>query len=144
MDVVDHCSALLSNYEVLTLMKTNFAKHNSTAPRQSAFIQDLRTIEYEVIKYLEASPVAGQSPDQIQGALAELKSWKLTKAEKLMLINLRPTTRVEVSAVLEECETRLNDDELGQLLEILDRHLPYSKPVVAYEEAAEDMQAEDA
>lgn len=51
------------------------------------------------MKYLEKTACRNQNAEVIQGFLEAVKDFKLTKAEKLQLINLRPTTPVEMQLV---------------------------------------------
>lgn len=48
---------------------------------------------------MEETPCRCQSPESIHRFLDAVKDFKLTKAEKLQLINLRPTTPVEMQLV---------------------------------------------
>lgn len=55
------------------------------------------------MKYLEKTACRNQNAEVIQGFLQAVKEFKLTKAEKLQLINLRPTTPVEMQLVSNLC-----------------------------------------
>ncbi|KAL2913674.1 hypothetical protein HK105_206834 [Polyrhizophydium stewartii] len=125
MEVVTEQAALLSNYEVLTLLRAN--SQPKTRSKAQA-LQDLRTIEYETIKYLEALPCGSQSQEQIQAFLSAIKTWNLSKGEKLMLLNLRPISAVELNTVIEECSSRFTDEQQAEILQILDETLPYTRP----------------
>lgn len=57
------------------------------------------TITYETIKYLENTPCKKQSSEKIQEFLKAMAPIKLTKAEKLTLLNLCPTTPLEIQLV---------------------------------------------
>lgn len=56
--------------------------------------------------------------------LTALKKYNLTPAESLMMVNLRPTTPVEVQLVVEECEERLTEEQVEELAALVAQHLP--------------------
>ncbi|TFK93278.1 hypothetical protein K466DRAFT_594509 [Polyporus arcularius HHB13444] len=131
MEVLNQRSALLSNYEVLTLLRELESDHlarTKTAlrikkeeeaaglpPRQQAppddVCENLRTVEVEAIQYLSADfqPTASQTPEGISQLTRNLAQWDLTKAEKLQIVNLAPTEPVELYVVVEELEDRFGD-----------------------------------
>ncbi|GLB38263.1 putative RNA polymerase Rpb4 [Lyophyllum shimeji] len=161
MEVVNPRAALLSNFEVLTLLRELENDHITRAkvavrvkkeedaaghPARStggdaAFgepSQNLRTVEVEAIQYLSADylPTARQTPEGITKLVKELAPYDLTKAEKLQVVNLAPTLPVELYVIVEELEDRLGD----RMEEILDRvkstlsaaPAPRTQPVEAY------------
>uniref|UniRef100_A0ABM5EMS4 DNA-directed RNA polymerase III subunit RPC9 n=1 Tax=Pogona vitticeps TaxID=103695 RepID=A0ABM5EMS4_9SAUR len=93
----DGNAALLSNYEVYQLL-TDLKQQRREMGRskQTAGQQNLNTIMYETLKYLSKTPCRFQDPEVVQDFLVALKSHKLTKAEKLQLLNHRPGTAVEI------------------------------------------------
>ncbi|CAL1713587.1 unnamed protein product [Somion occarium] len=117
MEVVNQRSALLSNYEVLTLLKELESDHlarTRTALRikkeeeaaglprnhvpQEEVLENLRTIEVEAIQYLSADhqPSLKQTDASISQLTRSLSRFDLTKAEKLQIVNLAPTEAVEL------------------------------------------------
>ncbi|KAI0763527.1 HRDC-like protein [Trametes elegans] len=131
MEVLNHRSALLSNYEVLSLLKELESDHlarTKTAlrikkeeeaaglpPKHLAppddVCENLRTVEVEAIQYLSADyqPTTAQSPEGITQLTRALGQWDLTKAEKLQIVNLAPTEPVELYVIVEELEDRFGD-----------------------------------
>ncbi|KAI0326232.1 hypothetical protein GY45DRAFT_1339600 [Cubamyces sp. BRFM 1775] len=131
MEVLNQRSALLSNYEVLTLLKELESDHlarTKTAlrikkeeeaaglpPKHQAppddVCENLRTVEVEAIQYLSADyqPTAAQSDEGIAQLTRTLGQWDLTKAEKLQIVNLAPTEPVELYVIVEELEDRFGD-----------------------------------
>nr|CAG4649625.1 EOG090X0BWU [Scapholeberis mucronata]SVE93838.1 EOG090X0BWU [Scapholeberis mucronata] len=93
MEVLDANTALLSNFEVLTLLNSLRSKGEQGRNQSGS----LATITYETVKYLENSPSSIQSQEDIAKFLKEIHKFNLTKEEKLMLLNLRPTTAVEIN-----------------------------------------------
>ena len=59
---------------------------------------------------------------------------RLTKAEKLSLINIRPISLPEMICLIEEAEERFTPEELQDILDLLDTHLPFQRPVEEEEE----------
>ncbi|KAG6888817.1 hypothetical protein C0992_007431 [Termitomyces sp. T32_za158] len=147
MEVVNARAALLSNYEVLTLLRELEADHLARAktalrvkkeeeaaglpprpPGSDAVFgeasENLRTVEVEAIQYLSADylPTTRQSPEGITKLVKDLASYELTKAEKLQIVNLAPTMPVELYVVVEELEDRIGDG-MDDLLACVDSSL---------------------
>ncbi|KAI0783421.1 HRDC-like protein [Abortiporus biennis] len=136
MEVVNQRSALLSNYEVLTLLRELENDHlartrtalrikkeeeaagiaRTHAPPEEV-LENLRTVEVEAIQHLSAEyqPTNSQSEAGIERLTRSLAAYDLTKAEKLQIVNLAPTEAVELYVIVEELEDRLG----GQLDDIL-------------------------
>ncbi|XP_012523241.1 DNA-directed RNA polymerase III subunit RPC9 [Monomorium pharaonis] len=104
-------NTLLSNYEVLDILQNTNSYKKKMTP--------LATISYQTIKYLEEMPCKKQNPEKIHEFLKAMESFKLTKAEKLTLLNLCPTTQLEIQLMVEESEERLTDEEVETLLQIV-------------------------
>ena len=136
MEVTDKRAALLCNKEVLTVLQS-YAREQKKNKRGD---QNLSTITYETLKYLNDTPSAIQTEESIQSVTKSLAPYKLTKAEKLQLINLRPTTDVELSLIIEENEERLSDQQIEEVLEIVSR-LP--APIQEEEEQEEEEEASE-
>lgn len=137
MEVINPRSALLSNYEVLALLRELESDHlakTRTALRikkeeeasgfpnknhvvQEEVLQNLRTIEIEAIQYLSAiyQPTVNQTEAGLTQLTKSLASYDLTKAEKLQIVNLAPTEPVELYVIIEELEDRFGDKIDGML-----------------------------
>ncbi|PFH54023.1 hypothetical protein AMATHDRAFT_45046 [Amanita thiersii Skay4041] len=138
MEVLNKRAALLSNYEVLTLLRELDSEHvakSKTAHRikkEEADVttssgvnqaptnihgtlldttENLRTIEVEAIQYLSSDylPTNQQTPEGITQLVDKLAPYGLTKAEKLQVVNLAPTLPVEIYVIVEELEDRIGD-----------------------------------
>lgn len=138
MEIVNEKAALLSNYEVYAVLKelqassehkSNLKKH---APHHK---KNLATIAYETTKYLEKTPCVHQDADCIERFLRAVDPFKLTKAEKLHLLNHRPSTAVEIQLLIEESEERLSEDEIDKLLDIVASVLPGAQQDVEPEQS---------
>lgn len=125
MEVINDNAALLSNYEVLTLLSDIQAGRGQKKPDKS--LQQLATITYEAVKYLENKPCKSQTPEIIEQFMRDIQSYNLTKAEKVGLLNQFPTTAVEIQLIVEESEERLTEEQIYELLEVIAKYSP-SKP----------------
>lgn len=122
MEVESENHGMLSNFEVLGLLRDIQAGRGQKKPNK--YQTNLATITYETIKCLENWPCAHHSSDGITSAMKALTPFKLTPAEKLQLINLRPSTAVEIQLIVEESEERLTETQIEALLDLLATNLP--------------------
>ena len=112
---------LVTNYEVmkhLQQVKSRIKKHKD--------LQNLRTIEFETTQYLgdideERTMTLIKMFQPNANIETEEKDYfdKLTKFEKFQIINLLPTTIVELFLIIEECDERFDSDQLQKLLEFI-------------------------
>ena len=103
--------------------------------------QNLGTITYETIKYLERTPCGLQTPEHVSSFMEAMKDFQLTKAEKLQLLNSRPSSLVEMHLMVEESEERFTtDEEMERLKNAIITHLPgpEPEPTAAEEENEEE------
>lgn len=132
MEVINQRAALLSNFEVLTLLRELESDHlakartalkikkeeeaaGTSSTRTYAVseevLENLRTMEVEAIQYLSADyqPTASQSESGIAHLTRKLAAYDLTKAEKLQIVNLAPVEPVELYVIVEELEDRFGE-----------------------------------
>jgi len=143
MEVKSDKHVMLSNYEVLGLLKDIQAGRGQKKPNK--FQTNLATITYETIKGLESFPCAHHTPEGLTAVMKALHPYDLKPAEKLQLINLCPTSAVEIQLIVEESEERLTEAQIDELLEVLATHLPAPEPEGEEEgeEEEEEIQKEE-
>ncbi|KAG2131787.1 HRDC-like protein [Suillus clintonianus] len=148
MEVVNARSALLSNFEVLNLLRELDAEHiartktairvkkeeeaagkNSHDTQTEEISENLRTVELEAIQYLSADyqPTLHQSDTSITQLVRGLQPFGLSKSEKLQIVNLAPTEPVELYVIVEELEDRLGN-RMDDLLAVVSNSLHESAP----------------
>ncbi|KAH9504194.1 hypothetical protein Btru_065272 [Bulinus truncatus] len=125
MEVKNDNYAMLSNFEVLGLLRDIQAGRGQKKPNK--YQTNLATITYETIKSLENWPCAHHNSEGLTQVMKALTPFKLTPAEKLQLINLRPSTAVEIQLIVEESEERLTEAQIEELLDLIATHLPGSE-----------------
>lgn len=136
MEILNKNVALLSNYEVYDLLKrikedqTNkLLRKKKLDPNNAAENVDkhLPTVVYESLKYLEKSVCVEQCAHRVADFLTKLDEkrdeFKLTKAEKLQILNLRPCNAVELQAIIEDSEERFSIEHMDSLLDFIQKNL---------------------
>jgi DNA-directed RNA polymerase subunit F len=124
----------LSNYETYLVVKqiheTNNERESGKRGKkgQNRTLEHcnfgLNTVTYETLKYLEQTPCIEQNPDIITKFYKEVKKFDLKKTEILQILNLRPTTPVELQLIIEDSETRLTEVQSNELIDLIRTQLP--------------------
>ncbi|CAO3567227.1 unnamed protein product [Mortierella alpina] len=125
MEILKVDAAMLSNYEVMTLLNDQKAQRQANevaGTRETA--ENLRTVEFEVQKYLSNTPCSTQSPAQIALLKKALGKYELMKVEVLQILNLRPKSPVELLLLIEEFEERFKLQDCEDMLRIITECMP--------------------
>lgn len=121
MEVLEGQEKMLSNYEVLKILKD--VKEATKSAKSSN--KNLATITYETINYLEGLKHYNELRDEhVIDYLEEMKRFNLTKLEKLQILNQRPKSVVELQVLIEENEERFSEEAMDMILDIVGKTLP--------------------
>lgn len=115
MKVLNANVGLVSNPEVLQLLHERGCH---LGPVGNSLPAEQKT-------YAALSPFFPVIPtrEQVQAFYDAVKPYKLDKASVLQLINLAPTSLVELFLVVPDCETRLTETQQQELLDLTKQHL---------------------
>jgi DNA-directed RNA polymerase subunit F len=143
MEIINKNSALLSNFEVYKLLKETKEiqdlKYNKSINQQN-IDKHLPTVVYESLKYLEKTACINYSKEIIEIFLKQSEKFKLTKVEKLQLLNQRPTTAVELQLLIENSEERFTIEQMDEILDFINNLLP---GITKEEEEEEQIEGEE-
>ncbi|KAF9605050.1 hypothetical protein IFM89_013720 [Coptis chinensis] len=111
----------LTNFEVLDFLRSRGA---STDPTR--VIASVAQSEFQVYDYLVQSAACNQTRESINEFLRCCEKFDLAKAEKINIINIRPASQVEIDPIIEDCEKRIHNDEVEDLVNMIVEVLPSS------------------
>ncbi|XP_045445345.1 DNA-directed RNA polymerase III subunit RPC9 isoform X2 [Melitaea cinxia] len=86
----------------------------------------LATVTYETVHYLQDTECKNQSAETIQKFLEAMKCFKLTKAEKLMMVNTPPRAELDIQLIVQESEERLSEEDVNKIIDISNIFFPPS------------------
>lgn len=111
MEVVDTCSEILCNREVLDLLRNNISKKQT----------NLATILYETTSYLESSPFSNASLTDLSEFLDAVNESKLdlSKREKIQIVDLIPQNEIELHLIVDNIEERFTEEQRNDLLKLV-------------------------
>lgn len=115
MEVVKTPQLLLSNFEVYDLLKQEEKSvSRDKKPSRKA------TIAYETEQYLKSyTPSTVTSSVIVNRFLVAFRKYRLTKGEKLQILNHRPTSLVELQLLIEESEERFSEEIMNEMIEVV-------------------------
>ncbi|MCJ1244803.1 hypothetical protein MMC30_002003 [Trapelia coarctata] len=133
MKILEAQSATLSNPEVLSHLTFLQTRRQNTKPPNAATpllkSPNYETVIKELTDYLspsasEQSPLPPYSPPaytpaKIKNLIVRLKGYNLTKAELLMITNLKPEDLGFLDCVVEECDLRFSAEEQEEILRVV-------------------------
>lgn len=108
----------LTNFEVLDFLRSRGALNDPTR-----LMSSVAPSEFKVYDHLVKTPACNQTRENIFEFIEKSKEYQLAKAEVLNIINIRPSTPVEIDPIIEEWEGRMGD-KIEELLEMIVQLLP--------------------
>jgi hypothetical protein len=121
MRVLGVAEGLLTNVEVLDLLRERAGEPGRLATYPQP--HDPFPTEMECYDARRAAPAGAQDRENVRLFIEHIAAIELTQAEVVQLINLKPTERVTVHAVVEKCARRLTEDEVDDLLHLCEKYL---------------------
>ncbi|GBF99379.1 hypothetical protein Rsub_12183 [Raphidocelis subcapitata] len=114
MKILEKNAGLLTNSEVIEVLRARGA--DSDAPSSRA-----RPSERNVLRYLEQHSAGALTREQLDAFRAALEPFGLSRTETLQVLNLAPTSVVEVHLIVDSAEERLGE-RITELLEVVAAH----------------------
>ena len=148
--VVNERDSVLTNFEVaalLTAQQQQRDEEEAALPLPGArrgelagtaawtSQQSAAVVAEQVMGYLEVQGSTTQTQENIMAFMEAVKPFELTRMETQACINTPPSSIVEVHLLVEECEERLDQGRVRELLVLCHRTLV--PPVSAEPEAAD-------
>ncbi|CAJ0916526.1 unnamed protein product, partial [Mesorhabditis belari] len=109
MEVINKMVTILPNMQVLKVVEETKALRGKRPADEES--ENLNTLLHETAAYFKDTPASAQKDEHVIKLNQELQPYKLTIAETVQILNLRPSTAVEVQLVVEECEERIRTEE---------------------------------
>ncbi|KAG2372919.1 hypothetical protein C9374_008830 [Naegleria lovaniensis] len=118
----------LTNFEVKQVVEQHFEfRKEKFGVREFNFKRNrdpLLDFECRLLYYFDKqTTVKYQSEETIRNLLKELEPYRLTKLEKMLMVNNPPSSLVEIHSIIDSCESRYNEDDIVKMLEIIKANL---------------------
>ncbi|KAG7538963.1 HRDC-like superfamily [Arabidopsis suecica] len=126
MKIVKANAGALTNFEVLDFLNSRGASKDTTR-----VIAPIARSEYKVYDYLVETAASTQTRESVTKFADKCKDFKVAKAEILNIINLRPSSIVELLPIIETPDT-------NGILELVKDLLPPLPTTETHEDDAEE------
>ncbi|KAK9052860.1 hypothetical protein SSX86_029490 [Deinandra increscens subsp. villosa] len=120
MKILKENAGPLTNFEVL-----DFFRSRGAAKDPTRVLAPVAPSEFKVYDYLAHSAASGQTRESITEFVAKCKPYKLTKSEIANIINIRPSSSVEIDPLIENLDSRLGES-VEELVELVVQVFPPS------------------
>lgn len=140
MKILQKNAGALTNAEVLDFLRSRGASTDRTR-----VFAPVAPSEFQVHDYLVQTAACNQTRENINHFLTRCETYDLAKAEKLNIINIRPSSLVEMDPLIEECENRMSSEAVEELVNLTVEVLPPppGKPEENAEETKEAVSTQD-
>ncbi|KAJ0092301.1 hypothetical protein Patl1_25301 [Pistacia atlantica] len=119
MKILEGNAGALTNFEVLDFLRSRGASKDPTR-----VLVPVAQSEFKVYDYLVESGACNQTRESVNEFFEKCKKFKLAKAEMLNIINIRPSSLVEIDSVIEQSDTRFDEEQLQELVDLAVTLLP--------------------
>ncbi|GAB2278069.1 hypothetical protein Dimus_012766 [Dionaea muscipula] len=119
MKIKQASAGILTNYEVLELLRSRGASKDPTRVMASLSMSELT-----VYDYLVETAACNQTKDNINEYLKKVKMYDLAQAEILNVLNLRPRAPPIMDSMIEKCEQRFGEERLLEFVQMVVEVLP--------------------
>ncbi|WVZ90231.1 hypothetical protein U9M48_036550 [Paspalum notatum var. saurae] len=102
-------AGVLTNFEVLDFLQSRGAKIDPMG-----CLGAVAASECKVYEYLLKTPACNQTRESIFEFVKRSEGFRLAEADKLNVINWRPSSAADAYAMIEECGKRFSRDERGE------------------------------
>mmetsp|Transcript_25163 Transcript_25163/g.51183 ORF Transcript_25163/g.51183 Transcript_25163/m.51183 type:complete len:155 (+) Transcript_25163:164-628(+) len=151
MEILVKGKILVTNTEAKELLNEVKSESSTKETRRPLIAQEMTK---QVLAYLEGTSVCNVTGQEVAATLKRLAAFPplagqegLRQTEMFNIVNVRPSTLVEMFAIIDHAEVRFGDDKLEELLDLIQAEL--SPPPESEEapegdaEAAGEQQDED-
>ncbi|KAL2506800.1 RNA polymerase II [Abeliophyllum distichum] len=133
MKILQSNAGVLTNCEVLELLKSRGAGKYPTR-----VIAAVAPSEFKVYDYLEQTVASKQTIEIIRKFVEDCKKYDLANGEMLNVVNIRPSSAVEIDPIIQDCDSRMGD-RIDEFLENVVQVLPpHPSQLESNEDTAED------
>ncbi|CAL5058737.1 unnamed protein product [Urochloa decumbens] len=142
MKILKENAGPLTNFEVLDFLRSRGAKIDPMG-----CLGAVAASECKVYEYLLKTPAGSQTRESIYEFVKRSEGFRLADADKLNVMNWRPSSAADAYAMIEECGRRFNRDEhleacnederVQEFLDMVEEVLPPPPPKAEAEEDAD-------
>lgn len=96
---------------------------NTKDVKKKTGLRNLATISYETLQFLDSTSCCSQTKEKVVSFLKQIKNFKLTKTECMMMINNPPSSQLHIQLLIEDSEERLTETDVHNIIQIVSQTL---------------------